>query len=68
VIVEKTETLGHDVKKGTVEGVTAVVDTTKTVAGDIAKAGKEMGHEVKSAVTPTPVTPRAAPSSDTVVA
>jgi hypothetical protein len=70
VVVEKTETLGHDVKKGTVEGVTAVVGATETVARDTVVVAKDIGHGVKDAVTPTPepVTPRIAVGADAVVA
>lgn len=54
VIVEGIESFGHTVKKGVVEGVTVVADTTQTVAGEIGEAGKELGRDAKSLIAPRP--------------
>ncbi|MGA8274695.1 MAG: hypothetical protein WB789_05475 [Thermoplasmata archaeon] len=52
VVVAGTETLGHDVKKGVVEGVTVIADATTTAARDIGEAGKELGRDAKTIASP----------------
>jgi hypothetical protein len=52
VIVQATETLGHDVKKGVVEGVTVVAGATETTAREIGAAGQHLGKDLRTAVTP----------------
>jgi hypothetical protein len=52
-IVDGAETVGRATEKVVVEAATVVVDATKAVAGDIAKAGEQLVQDTK------PVRPRA---------
>jgi hypothetical protein len=45
------ETVGRDVHNGAVEGGTAVVDATRIVAGDLAQVGRQLGRDVREAVS-----------------
>jgi hypothetical protein len=70
LVVEKTETLGHDLKTVTVESATVVVDSTRAAASDIVDAGKELARNAEIAVTPSthPAPSRVVSGADTVVA
>jgi hypothetical protein len=54
-IVDGVETIGHEVAKDVVLGAAVVVEAAQTVGTDIAEASKQLGHEVKGVVTPSPV-------------
>lgn len=60
-VVDGVETVGQEVAKLVVAGVTIVVNATKTAVSDIAKAGEELGQDAKKAVSVTPEPPQGPP-------
>jgi len=53
-IVHGAENVGHEVAKLMVEGVTVVVNATKTAVSDIAHASEQLGRDATQAVSSTP--------------